>query len=448
MNDKRGLLKLFNENTAWEKRAEEGIEKNRKGDLKISIKDKNGNPIQNAKIHAKQITHEFRFGANLFLLDELETEEKNKIYKEKFADVFNMATLPFYWKTLEPERGKTRYEKDSEKIYRRPPIDLCIEFCEEHGIEPREHALAYAAFFPDWITPLSIEDTKKELERRYREVSERYADKIPTIEVTNEMIWTDAPTKFYNDPEYIPWCFKKAEEYFPNNELVINEATPFCFGENCRNTDRYYSYVEAAILKGARIDAIGMQFHQFINPDNADAERKVYYSPDDMFKHLDFYSTLDRPLQITEVTISAFSSEDDDEQVQAKLLENFYKIWFSHPNVEQIVYWNTVDGYAHVDNATPENIRQTQGDMTVGENVFHGGLLHFDMSEKPAYKKIKELIKTVWHTDEKTVTDDKGDAALRGFYGDYIVTVELNGERVEKKVTLSSKKDNNLEITL
>ena len=50
-----------------------------------------------------------------------------------------MATLPFYWKDTEPEMGKTRYEKDSLKIYRRPSIDLYIEFCEENKIEPREH---------------------------------------------------------------------------------------------------------------------------------------------------------------------------------------------------------------------------------------------------------------------------------------------------------------------
>ena len=33
-------------------------------------------------------------------------------------------------------------------IYRRPASDLCIEFCEANGIEPWEHALAYATFFP------------------------------------------------------------------------------------------------------------------------------------------------------------------------------------------------------------------------------------------------------------------------------------------------------------
>jgi hypothetical protein len=45
------------------------------------------------------------------MLDELETEEKNEKYKKYFAELFNMATLPFYWDTLEPEKGKPRYAR-------------------------------------------------------------------------------------------------------------------------------------------------------------------------------------------------------------------------------------------------------------------------------------------------------------------------------------------------
>ena len=44
-----------------------------------------------------------------------------------FYRYFNLATVPFYWNTLEPEYGKPRYAKDSVKIYRRPAPDLCME---------------------------------------------------------------------------------------------------------------------------------------------------------------------------------------------------------------------------------------------------------------------------------------------------------------------------------
>lgn len=226
MNDGRKILDLFDEQKEMvEKRVAEGIETYRKGDGRIKVIDKDGKPIVNAKLKLNQKSHEFRFGANLFMLDEMESAEKNEKYKKYFSDVFNMATLPFYWNTLEPERGKPRYAKDSPKVYRRPAPDLCMEFCEEHGIEPREHGLAYEHFFPKWLYDADVDEIKAELERRYAEISERYADRIPTIEVTNEMEWPKGVTKFYDEPEYIEYCFKLAEKYFPNNQLCINEGT-------------------------------------------------------------------------------------------------------------------------------------------------------------------------------------------------------------------------------
>ena len=132
MSDRRKILDLFEEQDEYVKeKIAYGIEKYRKGDAKIIVTDENGNPIPNAKIKVKQRSHEFRFGANIFMLDELETDEKNELYKKYFADTFNMATLPFYWRSIEPEKGKPRYAKDSPKIYRRPAPDLCMEFCEK-----------------------------------------------------------------------------------------------------------------------------------------------------------------------------------------------------------------------------------------------------------------------------------------------------------------------------
>lgn len=152
MDHNKAVYELFDKQKEfYEKTVTEGIEKNRKGDGTISLFDKDGMPLKGATVKLVQKSHEFRFGANIFMLDELESEEKNEKYKKRFAELFNMATLPFYWDALEPERGKPRYDKDSPKIYRRPPTDLCIEYCEKHGIEPREHALAYEHFFPEWI---------------------------------------------------------------------------------------------------------------------------------------------------------------------------------------------------------------------------------------------------------------------------------------------------------
>ena len=449
MSERKKVLELFrDQKDYYDKKTAEGIEKHRKGNGRITLTDESGAPVANAQIKLTQRSHEFRFGANLFMLDELETDEKNEKYKKYFADLFNMATLPFYWDALEPERGNPRYAKDSPKVYRRPSPDLCLEFCETHGIEPREHALAYDAFFPKWLYDADVDEVKRELERRYAEISRRYAHKIRTIEVTNEMEWERGKTKFYDQPDYVEWCFKLAEKYFPNNQLVINEHTGLSWKDKCRATDKYYSYIEANMLKGARIDAIGMQYHLFHRSELEYEKTRLYLNPENLYKHMDLYSNFGKPLQITEVTVPAYSWESEDEEIQAEIIEKLYSIWFSHPNVEQIIYWNLVDGYAHLWDPSPEKIATSQGDMTIGENYYYGGLLRFDLSPKLAYYKIKELIEERWHTDTKIFTDENGSGEFRGFYGDYDAEITLDGKKTVKKLSLKKSGNNSYTLTV
>ena len=444
------VLEFFEKNQDFfQNTVEPNIEKYRKGDVTVNVTDSNGKKIP-CTVKINQIKHEFKFGANLFMLEELETEKKNQLYKEYFKKTFNMATLPFYWCSIEPERGKTRYAKDSPKFYRRPAIDLCIEFCEENGIEPREHALAYEHLFPSWLKNASVDQVKKALESRMREIAQRYKDKIPTIEVTNEMLWSsnDSVTSFYNENDYVEWCFKTAEKYFPNNQLVINEYTEASWWDNCRSTDNYYAYTQANLLKGARIDAIGMQYHMFCDK-KAELERAQHlYNPISLYKHMDLYSGLVNHLQVTEITVPAYSNEKDDEEIQSKILEYLYHVWFSHPHMEQIIYWNLVDGYAYVSNPTPEEIGKSQGNMSIGENVYYGGLLRFDMSPKPAYIMLDNLINKKWHTELTASLNKDSNLRFRGFFGDYEIEIEADGKIIKKNFTLSSKGINEITITV
>ena len=93
------ILKQY-EQVDVKNKIKENIKKNRMGNFKLNIlgldKDKS------YRINIKQTRHKFKFGCNGFLLGEFENEDKNKIYKEKFAKLFNITTLPFYWNSLEP----------------------------------------------------------------------------------------------------------------------------------------------------------------------------------------------------------------------------------------------------------------------------------------------------------------------------------------------------------
>lgn len=434
------------------KRIENGIELYRKGDLEIKFVSDKELP-KNIVVKAEQINHEFKFGANIFMLDEFENDEKNSIYREKFAETFNLATLPFYWKSLEPRKGEHRFEKDCPRIYRRPSIDLCLEYCKEKGIEPKAHCLNYDYMRPTWLYDATVDEHKIALQKHFKILSEKYADVIPSWEVTNETFnvtfareaFLDKNySQFYRQKDFNEWSFRMADRYFPSNRLIINDHLDFgCMrslhGEFFGQRSPYYMEIERMQNCGVdHLDSIGFQYHCFFSPEQEEELSITRYNPQHIFDVLDTYQKLGKKLQITEMTLSAFSNEAEDEEVQAKLLENLYSVFFSHPAMEAIIYWNLVDGYASGGNL---------GEMSLGENKYYGGLCRFDMSEKPAYKTLKNLINNVWHTSV-TVNAVNGKAKLRGFYGDYKLKVFADGREIPVDYKLSNQKTNVLTVKL
>ena len=170
--------------------------------------------------------------------------------------------------------------------------------------------------------------------------------------------------------------------------------------------------------------------------------------PENLYRHLDLYSGLGKPLQITEITVPSYSWNPDDEEIQAKVLRLLYSLWFSHPAVEQIIYWNLTDGYAYVQDSNEAAIKASQGNMTVGENYYYGGLLRFDMSPKPAYLTLRDLIKKQWHTESESISDADGKANLRGFYGNYKAEIKVNGKVQTKDFSITKGKENNYNFTV
>lgn len=438
------ILKHFREHHEYmEKRIQTGIEENRKGKVRISFTDASGNPVKNVTLHIRQKTHDFKFGANLFMLDELETEAKNDAYKKRFAQLFNLATLPFYWSDLEPEKGKPRFGTDSPKVYRRPAPDLCLEYCKEHGIEPKLHCLNYDQWTPVWV-PDDVPTVKQALEKRISEIADRYSHQIPSMEVINETLCGEVrnsdrhSTLFFREPDVVEWSFHTSRKHLPKNKLIINEAT-HCWCD-CYHYNRraYYMQIERALLKGAPIDSIGMQFHTFCRREREEEATEKLYDPINLYDVMDQYADFEKPIQVTEVTIPAYSCEEEDEQLQAELITNLYRIWFSHPNMEAIIYWNLVDGYAAF---------AKQGDMTSGENYYHGALLRYDLSPKPAFYALDELINRTWRTN-LSGTAENGDFEMKGFYGEYEVTATAAGKTVKAQIHLMKGTSNHFTVVI
>lgn len=417
---------------------ETGIEKNRKGNAYLEVVDTDGHPISGAEVTACQKNHNFKYGANIFMLDELESDEKNSAYRDAFKDIFNLATLPFYWSDLEPVQGKPRYAKGSPKIYRRPAPDLCVEYCLENGIEPKAHCLNYDNYTPQWLKDADVEYHKRMLNKHFKELSERYADVIPSWEVTNETLlpYDHYNSAFYRQDDFVEWSFRTADRYFPTNRLIINDFYIWYIHSPAYRDNRspYYMQIERLGFKGiTHLDSIGMQFHCFSSRESEGDIAPTFYNPVFLYEVFDKYAQLGKKIQITEMTVPAYSDSDEDEQVQAELIEKLYTVFFSHPAMEAVIYWNLVDGYAAF---------APQGDMTAGENKFFGGLMNFDLSKKRAYHTIKKLFSEKWHTVSRIATDINGKAEFRGFYGDYELTIKANGKEIKKDISLLPAKNN------
>lgn len=432
MGNKDELLKYFRENKDFmDERIKSGIEQNRKGYAGVLICDSEGNPLKGAKVKINLKNHEFKHGANLFMLDEFESEEKNQVYKEQFKKAFNLATLPFFWRDLEPVKGQPRYAKNSPKIYRRPAPDLCLEYCEQNNIEAKGHCLVYIYHNPDWIEK-ELHKAKSQIDEHIKELAERYKDRIPKWEVVNETIrgagWLDkAPIDIA--PDLIEWSFFEARKYFPGNELIINEASGV-WKDLLYNRSHYYMLIERAIRNGAKIDTAGIQYHMFYKPEELINHARTYYNPRMLYAVMDEYEKLGVNLQVTETTIPAYTDLPEDEELQAEIIKNLYSIWFSHRAMNGIIYWNLVDGYCYTGKPTKDTI----GMMNEGENSWRGGLIRHDMTPKPAFDVICDLFNKEWHTEGEYTSDDDGMIRFKGFFGDYDMEIIYNGKKINQKL--------------
>ena len=400
-------------------RVREDIERYRKGYGKLRFTDQSGRPIVGKKVTVSQTSHDFGFGANLFMLDEFAEKRYNQKYREEFRKCFNLATVPFYWNDLEPKEGKPRFAKDSPKIYRRPAPDLCVEYCEENGITPKLHCLVYDKFIPNWLPREDMKAMEARYEERFAQIAERYTGRMKEFEVINELLcepgWKNKSV-ISSKRDIIEWAFSLARKYFPNETLVINEGNPLNSLKASGYRSAYFMMVESALKSGAFTGTTAQTVEEY---------EKAVLRGDGMvgimlnLQGLDTVAQLGLPLEMTEVTVPTFGDTPEDEELQADLLELLYTLWFSHPAMRDIVYWNLPDGYAFRDPKNP----------TWNENQCYGGLFHHDMTPKRAALRLQKLTHEIWHTEVEAETDRSGEVNFRGFYGTY--TAKIGEQTVE-----------------
>ncbi|MCS6831162.1 MAG: endo-1,4-beta-xylanase [Armatimonadota bacterium] len=381
--------------------ADSRIEKVRKADATIRVVDRQGKPVTAAQIEVQQTRHAFLFGCNIFPLFNYQGEQHEK-YASQFAALLNYATLAFYWGAYEPERGRKGRELQ-ERIAR---------WCQQRGIATKGHPLVWHEVFPRWA-PNEVDEVKPLLRERVKEIVSQFKGLIDRWDVVNE---ATVSTRFNNGvgnwakrdgaAAMVTECLQWAREANPKATLLYNDYNI---------SPAFEQLVEELIRRKAPFDAIGIQSH--MHGGEWPLERA--------WQVCETYSRFGKPLHFTETTVLSgehgyerplpWPTTPEGEARQAEYVEKFYTILFSHPAVEAITWWDFMDG---------------------GWQGAPAGLVRADLSPKPVYHRLMRLIKGKWWTQHTARTNARGEAKLRGFLGDYRVTVSATAGRSTRQFTL------------
>jgi len=400
--------------------AAERIEHYRKGDAAIIVTDADGKPVPGAAVRVEMQRHEFLFGCNLFMLGRSGSPTLDEVYGSSFAGLFNYATLPFYWRQYEPTSGGEQRER----------LRVMADWASKRGIVTKGHPILWANSVPDW-PPVDVDEFEKAAKTRVTRVVSDFCGLVSYWDVVNEPVTS---VTFSN--QMGRWMAVRSPS--KATAMVLNWARDACSGalllvNDFRVDDAFHKLLESIQADGGRFDAIGLQSHMHT------ADWKL----DRVWDVCEKFEDLNVPLHFTEVTVlsgqpmtdndwksyrSNWNTTPDGESRQAEYVVAFYTILFSHPSVQAITWWDLSDRGAWL--GAP------------------AGLVRKDMTPKPAYERLKSLIKKDWWTTVDLVTDSRGAAHWRGFYGDYRLTVVSGPERAEALVKLTRAGTNQFEVRL
>ena len=436
---KRLSREILAENSEIDFRIRTGTEMYRKGFGHFLLTDAAGKELPGATVRLKQKTHEYKFGCNAFMIDSFPEKEQNERYEEVFASLFNLAVVPFYWSDLEPEPGKVRFARDSSFCYRRPAPDRVLEFCEKHGITPKGHPLCWHLFWPEWI-PNNTVDNMRFLRNRIERIAARYKDRIPIWDVVNEAqsrhpaCRTDIPV-FPDD--YVERVFRMAERFLPDCRKLYNDDSTWWNWQGDYSPS--YRLIRRLQERGCSVDGIGVQYHMFENMlgDRCCGVNRPL-TPRCILKCLDQYRKLDIPVNFSEVSIISRRDLGDGDTFQELVAEKLYRLWFSHPATEAIIWWNLVDGTGAYAPLGSEK----------GENALRAGLVNYDFTPKAAFLALERLIRKEWHTECVLEYRAGGDNRFHGFYGQYEAEIETENGKVTLSVPLSKFSENEFRIAV
>lgn len=395
------------------------IDRYRKRDLQVTVRGADGKPLKDAAVTVKQTRHGFWFGTNLLSLRPGENSDWQQAYQQRFKDVFNYATLPFYWNYYEQQPGGNDDAR----------MEEMTRWCAANGITTKGHPLVWHAAAPRWI-PNDADKIVPILHSRVERLIKHYGEQVLVWEIVNEA--NAAPVAGNNGVS--EWMKRDGAANVVGTALgwarEAGGTTPHLFTYNDFETGPANVQLLKTLQERKQLpDVIGIQSHM----------HQEEWSDERAWQTAERFAVFGRPLHFSEITVlsgehrpipvdpdvkpvAGWNSTPEGEKAQAEYLGHYYAVLFSHPAVQAITYWDLTDR-----------------DAWLGAPA---GLLRADMTPKPAYERIKDLIRRQWWTDAQQTTNEQGNMQVRGFCGEYEITATNAAGTVVRKVNLPFEPDN------
>lgn len=393
-------------------KARENIEKFRKGDISMIVTDSMGKPLRNVKLHITQQTQDFLFGnlSEEMFSPRLSPDEVKK-FQDGFKALFNFTELTIKWAPYEKQQGKPEWQAFQRKL----------DWCMENGITPKGHTIGWTNMSgtPRWLLKLPYDKATELYKARIWNLVGGFKDQVKIWDVVNEPVTTvpweialkdsvfgpsliDEGTRYNTTgitlEQIVPWVeksYKWAHEADDNGDFIINE---FYIIAKPDVRQKFYDLIAELQKRRTPVTGIGIQAHE---------PREMWFSPLEIVATFDKFKDLGLPLHITEFIPQSSGKPITGgwreglwtEEAQAEFAEQFYTLAFGHPSMTSIHWWGLSDKMIWLKG---------------------GGLMDAQFNPKPVYTRLLKLIKNDWMTKNlNLVTDKKGRAAFRGFYGHY-----------------------------
>ena len=370
---------------SWRMAAAERIEKHRKADLVFRVVDEGGNPVPNATVHAELKRHSYGFGAAVGLNQMFSQNDPvlAKQYQTVVRELFNKAVFE--------NRMKWKFYRDGDE-----QLERAMDWFAENDIPLRGHCMVWPAWkrLPQRMQAYqdSPEEFRTVIEQHVRKMATVYPDSFVEWDIVNELYSQHEFVDLYGRDVVVDW-FRIAREANPKFTTYINDYAILA-GHDLEHQNNYHEWISYLLKEKAPVEGIGFQGH-FRAP----------VPPEEIYERLERFAEFGLEMQITE-----FDFEETDEELQARFARDFMIIVFSHPQTVGIMTWCLWEKSAYKPSAA---------------------FFTADWRKKPIAETWEQLIKDEWHTDATVKTDAEGRAQIRGFLGDYRITV--NGKRLSNE---------------